>query len=53
MFWPNWPSSDVQFIEEAAGLLLRCYTWHFKGLKYFLKFFKIIFEVSCHERMVS
>jgi hypothetical protein len=34
MFRPNWSSSGVQVVGETTAPLSRCYTLHFKGVKY-------------------
>jgi hypothetical protein len=33
MLWPNWPSSDVQVLEETAALLSCCYSVGFPAFK--------------------
>jgi hypothetical protein len=49
MFRPNWlPLSGVKVVEETAVPLSRCYTSHFKGVKYLQN----IFKISCSDYFV-
>jgi hypothetical protein len=52
MFRPNrLPSSDVQAVGETAAPLSRCYTLHFKGVKYLKRYFNF-FLISYHNYFV-